>query len=231
MSYIEDLLGRDERIVYVARQHMFVLVSNVLTELLLIAILISAGVASQAAFHNQLIAGMPVGQLVLLICGVISVGIVISAFFDFLRWNNEEFVITDQRVIQLRGILSKRSTDSSLEKINDLELRQSWLGRIFDFGDIQVLTASDIGANTMRWVAHPLDFKRALREAQQHYQRGFGYIDPSVEAYVQTAAPPVERRRQPDIEQTLQTLASLRDQGILSEAEFETKKRELLSRL
>ncbi|HEU5014650.1 MAG TPA: PH domain-containing protein [Roseiflexaceae bacterium] len=229
MSYIDELLGRDERIVYIARQHLFVLVSSVLTELLLIAILISAGVASQAAFRNQLIGGTPVGQLVLLICGIISIGIVISAFLDYLRWNNEEFIITDQRVIQLRGILSKRSTDSSLEKINDLELRQSWLGRIFDFGDIRVLTASDLGANTMRWVAHPLDFKRELREAQIHYQRGFGYIDPSVEAYVQAA--PVERQRQPDIEQTLQTLASLRDQGILSESEFESKKRELLSRL
>lgn len=229
MSYIDELLGRDEQIVYIARQHLFVLVSNVLTELLLIAILISAGVASQAAFRNQLIAGTPVGQLVLLICGAISIGIVISAFFDYLRWNNEEFVITDQRVIQLRGILSKRSTDSSLEKINDLELRQSWLGRIFDFGDIRVLTASDLGANTMRWVSHPLDFKRELREAQLHYQRGFGYIDPSVEAYVQAA--PSDRRRQPDIEQTLQTLANLRDQGILSESEFENKKRELLSRL
>ncbi len=228
MSYIDELLGRDERIVYIARQHIFVLVSNVLTELLLIAILISAGVASQAAFRNQLIGGTPVGQLVLLICGIISIGIVISAFFDYLRWNNEEFVITDQRVIQLRGIMSKRSSDSSLEKINDLELRQTWLGRIFDFGDIQVLTASELGANTMRWVAHPLDFKRELREAQLDYQRGFGYHDPSVEAYIQ--APP-GRRRQPDIEQTLQTLANLRDQGILSETEFETKKRELLSRL
>lgn len=230
MSYVNDLLGRDEKVVYVARQHMFVLVSSVLTELFLIAVLIAAGVASQTAFRDRLIGGTPVGQLVLLICGVISAIILVSAFVDYLRWTNEEYVITDQRVIQVRGMFSKQVTDSSLEKINDLELRQSWLGRIFDFGDIQVLTASEIGANTMRLIAHPLAFKRALLEAKQHYHRGFGYIDPSVEAYTQLR-PNAERNHRPEIEQTLQTLANLRDQGILSEAEFESKKRDLLSRL
>jgi hypothetical protein len=36
---------------------------------------------------------------------------------------------------------------------------------------------------------------------------------------------------QGDIQQTLQKLADLRDQGLLSQAEFEAKKRELLSRI
>lgn len=227
MAYIDDLLGRGERILYIGRKHTFVLVSNILTELFLIGVLIAAGLASQAAFRGRPpISGVPVGQLVLIVCGIISLIVLISAALDYMRWDNEAYVITDQRVIQVRGIFNKEVIDSSLDKINDVELRQSWLGRIFDFGDIEILTASEVGVNAMRKIAHPLDFKRAMLDAKHEHSRGYGYLDPqAVAAYVQPDA------AYDDLERTLQKLAELRDQGILSQAEFEAKKRELLNRI
>jgi uncharacterized membrane protein YdbT with pleckstrin-like domain len=227
MAYIDDLLGRGERILYIGRKHTFVLVSNILTELFLIGVLIAAGLASQAAFRGRPpISGVPVGQLVLIVCGIISLIVLISAILDYMRWDNEAYVITDQRVIQVRGIFNKEVIDSSLDKINDVELRQSWLGRIFDFGDIEILTASEVGVNAMRKIAHPLDFKRAMLDAKHEHSRGYGYLDPqAVAAYVQPDA------AYDDLERTLQKLAELRDQGILSQAEFEAKKRELLNRI
>ncbi|MFL5803123.1 MAG: PH domain-containing protein, partial [Roseiflexaceae bacterium] len=218
MAYIDELLGRDEQILYTGRQHMFVLISNILAELSLIAVLIAAGVFSQSAFRGREISNIPVGQLVLIGCGVISLIVLISAFLDYLRWNNEAYVVTDHRVIQIRGIFNKEVIDSSLEKINDIELRQSWLGRIFGFGDIEILTGSDIGINAMRKIGHPLDFKRAMLEAKQEHSRGYGYLDPqAVAAYMQApASAPAD-----DIQQTLRKLADLRDQGLLSQAEFE----------
>jgi hypothetical protein len=233
MAYIDDLLARGERIIYIGRQHTFVLVSNILAEFSLIALLIAAGVAAQTAFNQStqapLVGGVPVGQLILLVCGVISFLILISAFLDYLRWNNTEFVITDQRVIQLRGIFNKEASDSSLEKINDLELRQSWVGRIFDFGDIEIMTGSDSGINVMRKIAHPIEFKRSMLEAKQHHSRGYGYYDPqAVAAYAQ---PTQVYDPGHEIEQTLRKLADLRDQGLISQEEFEAKKRDLLSRI
>jgi uncharacterized membrane protein YdbT with pleckstrin-like domain len=228
MAYIDELLGRGENILYVGRQHMFVLISNILAELSLIALLIAAGVFSQRYLTTVNVGGFPGGQLVLLVCGAISLIVLISAFFDYLRWNNEQYVVTDHRVIQIRGIFNKAVIDSSLDKINDIELRQSWIGRIFGFGDIEILTGSDIGINSLRKIADPLDFKRAMLEAKQEHSRGYGYLDPqAVAAYVQ----PSSAGAQNDIEQTLRKLADLRDQGLLSQAEFEAKKRELLSRI
>jgi uncharacterized membrane protein YdbT with pleckstrin-like domain len=224
MAYIDELLRRDERVLYDGRQHTFELISNILTEMVLIAVLIAAGVAAQSAFPSRIVLGMPVGQVVLIACGLISLFVLVSAFLDYIRWNNEQYIVTDQRVIQIRGILNKAVIDSSLDKINDVELRQSWLGRIFDYGTIEILTASDVGINEMRAIAHPLQFKRAMLDAKHHYQRGFGYLDPQALAAYQ-AGPYGE------LEETLQKLADLRDRGLLSEAEFETKKRELLSRI
>jgi uncharacterized membrane protein YdbT with pleckstrin-like domain len=230
MAYIDQLLGRGEQILYTGRQHMFVLVSNILAELSLIALLIAAGVVSQRYLTNVSVAGRPGGTVVLIACGVISLIVLISAFLDYLRWNNEEYVVTDHRVIQIRGIFNKDVIDSSLEKINDIELRQTWLGRIFDFGDIEILTGSDVGVNAMRKLGHPLEFKRAMLEAKQEQNRGYGYLDPqAVAAYMQQPAQAAGAHD--DIEQTLRKLADLRDQGLLSQAEFETKKQELLSRI
>ena len=95
-------------------------------------------------------------------------------------------------------------------------------------GTIEILTASDVGINQMRRIGRPLEFKRAMLDAKRNYAHGFGYLDPqAVAAYTQPQAQPGGS----DLQQTLQKLADLRDQGLLSQAEFDAKKRELLSRV
>ena len=70
-----------------------------------------------------------------------------------LRWLNEEYVVTTRRVLQLEGVINKRLVDSSLEKINDAVLTQSLFGRIFGFGDLDILTASETGISRLRMLA------------------------------------------------------------------------------
>lgn len=229
MSYIESLLGRGEQVLYVARQHIFVLIANILTELTLIALLVAAGVASNMAFDpsNVVFGSMTASRLILLICVAISVVVLISGFIDYMRWTSEQYIVTDRRVIQMRGILNKRVTDSSLEKINDVELRQSLIGRMLNFGTVEILTAAgEEGANLMDRIEGPVEFKRAMLEAKHNHERGYGYLDPGYHApRGQMANAPAE------IQRTLEELAALRDRGILSTDEFEAKKRELLSRI
>jgi uncharacterized membrane protein YdbT with pleckstrin-like domain len=229
MAYIDELLGSGEQILYVARQHIFVLISHIITELVLIAILVAAGVASNMAFQGRnepLFFGLSANSLILLICVVISLFVLLSSFFDYLRWSTEEYYVTDRRLLQIQGLLNKTVTDSSLEKINDVQLRQSVFGRMFDFGTIEVLTASgEEGVNVMDRISAPLEFKKAMLEAKHNYERGYGYLDPAQQLVPRPVSSPGE------IQRTLEELASLRDRGILSTDEFEAKKRELLSRI
>ncbi len=237
MAYIDELLSRGERVRFIGHQHLFVLISNILTEMFLIAVLVAAGIVSRSAFQDRVLAGQPVGVLIMLVCTVISLIVLISAVLDYFRWNNEQYVVTDQRVIQIRGIFNKSVTDSSLEKINDVMLSQTWIGRIFDFGDIEIVTGSDVGVNMMRRIGQPLEFKKAMMEAKQDYTHGFGYMDPgSVAAYVGDGDDGRGRQHQAQhgsrsLEETLRNLSDLRDMGLLSPEEFEAKKRELLRRV
>jgi Predicted membrane protein len=228
MAYVDELLGRGEKILYIARQHLFVLISHIAAELTLIALLVATGVVGFEAFRDtELSVGdMQAGTAVLLVCGVISLGVIISGFYDYLRWSSEQYIITDRRVLQIRGVLNKGVVDSSLEKINDVGLSQTWLGRIFDYGTIEILTASDTGVNTLTNIARPLEFKRNMLEAKHFQDRGYGYFEPQ-DSYEYER--PIQN--QYDIQRTIQELATLRDRGILSTDEFETKKRELLNRI
>jgi uncharacterized membrane protein YdbT with pleckstrin-like domain len=165
-------------------------------------------------------AGWPIpNQLVYFGTAAIGIIVVFSALGDIMRWRNEQYIITDRRVLQMQGVINKNVLDSSLEKINDVQLYQSWIGRIFNYGDIEILTANEDGVNRMRAIRGPVEFKRMMQEARSRYD---GYLDRS----------PVQAYDNPrDVRALLEQLAALRDRGILSPAEFEAKKRELLSRI
>lgn len=229
MNAIDSLLGRGERVRYIGRQHVFVLIGNILTELLLIGVLIAAGVVSQMAFPDKTLAGMEVGVLVLIVCVIISLLVLGSAFLDYLRWSNEQCVVTDRRVILLRGIFNTTAIDIPVEKINEVELRQSWIGRLLNFGDIEIITASESGVSQCHSLSDPQGFKRAMNDARNDIERGYAYIDQrDIDAYLdlEEPLPAVER-----VSHALQRLADMRDRGLISREEFEEKKRELLNRI
>ena len=101
---------------------------------------------------------------------VLFVGGVALLFWTTLRYLNQEYVLTNRRVIQVEGVLNKRAVDSSLEKINDAVLTQSVFGRIFGFGDLEVLTAAETGISRFRMLVHPVAFKKAMLDAKHEYE-------------------------------------------------------------
>jgi uncharacterized membrane protein YdbT with pleckstrin-like domain len=214
MSYLSELLGEGETIVFTSRQHWFILFARVLIELILLVLVVAAAIVSYNAWDAP-------GQYIALAAGAVGVLVLLSALSDYMRWNNEQFVVTDRRVLQLEGVFNKNVLDSSLEKINDVELKQSMFGRMFDYGTIEILTASEEAINRMDNIAHPLQFKRAMQDARARYD---GYLDRS-------QVRPYEQQPRGDVQSVLEQLASLHARGILSDAEFETKKRDVLSRI
>lgn len=180
MAYVDELLTRGEQVLYEARQHLVVLISRIVTELVLLALLIVAGSVASAAFTNREILGMSARELILFITVGISLFVLFSAFWDYFRWVTERSILTDRRVIQIRGVLNRSVVESSLGKINEIATHQSLFGRMFNFGTIEIMTASDEIGNIMENVVAPLDFKRAMLEAKHQYDRGYGYLEPVI---------------------------------------------------
>jgi uncharacterized membrane protein YdbT with pleckstrin-like domain len=156
--------------------------------------------------------------------------------WDFLIWNNRRYLITTHRVIQIGGIFNKNVLDSSLEKVNDIRMVQSVMGRLLGYGDVEILTASEMGENEIKRVARPvvfkttiLDQKESLGELDRFERRAARAVPPEPSAVPPTAPPPPAE--EPSVPDLIAELAELRDKGIITPEEFEAKKAELLSRM
>ena len=206
-SYLEELLGENERILLVTRQHWSILFSNIFLEILLI-VLLAVGVTALRLFF-PLVPLVSLGYILVLVP-------LIGMLRDFTIWNNREYVITNFRVIQISGVFDKDVVDSSLEKVNDVKMSQSFWGRLFGYGDIEILTASEIGVNLFKRIAEPVKFKTAMLNAKE--ELGFAEIG--------GVPRPAE-----DIPSLIAKLDDLRKKGILSEEEFQKKKAELLEKM
>jgi uncharacterized membrane protein YdbT with pleckstrin-like domain len=136
--------------------------------------------------------------------------------WDILTWNNHQYVVTNRRVIQVAGIFNKNVVDSSLEKVNDVKMTQSFFGRLFDYGDVEILTASETGDNLFKRIGDPIKFKTAMLNAKEK----LGYEGTGTHA-----------QRAESIPDQIAELDGLRKQGNLTEEEFKAKKKELLAKM
>ena len=203
-SYIQSMLGENERVLLVTRQHWFVLFSAITAEIF-ITLVIVAGVSVATIYYPPAAFGFVLVFVPLL-----------SALRDILIWSNHEYLVTNRRVIQISGIFNKNVVDSSLEKVNDVKMSQSFFGRMFDYGDVEILTASEIGVNLFRRIGDPVKFKTAMLNAKEK----LGFAEAG--AHVQRAG---------DIPALIAELDELRKKGIVTEAEFQKKKAELLAKM
>lgn len=206
-GYVESLLAEREKIILSTRQHWFLLVSAIVVEVIVILIIISL----------MIIAGSVFPDLALLIgaSGMILLLLPTSTLIrDILVWMNRQYIVTNRRVIQISGILNKNVTDSALAKVTDVKMEQSALGRLFDYGDVEILTASEFGVNLFHRIDEPINFKTAMLNAKEKLEQG--------ELIDQPAG---------DILSLIASLDHLRQEGILTEEEFKQKKADLLARM
>ena len=163
--------------------------------------------------------------------------------FIYLSWMNQDYLVTNRRVVKVEGILNKRSADSSLEKINDAVLQQSIFGRMLGYGDLDILTAAEESVDRYRMLSQAQTFKRTmLDEKHKLEQEAFQIPAPPLRAAPPPPPPPAPAPVAPpppaprqmssdEITAALGRLADLRDRGAISPEEYEAKKQELLGRL
>lgn len=207
MSYLKNLLAEDERIQLVAHRHILFLVLNT-------TVYILGGLALWAAAvvaYRTLPRFEGIAMLVLLAASLVPLGI---AGFRFLNWRSEEYAVTNYRIVQVEGIHSKRTFDSALEKVNDVQMTQSVFGRIFGYGNIDIITGSEVGVNHLTGIADPFAFKRGLLESKMDLD---GFSEPRRMANIRD-----------DPSRLLAALAELRDSGVISDVEYSERKQQLL---
>jgi uncharacterized membrane protein YdbT with pleckstrin-like domain len=228
VGYVKDALSENEKIILRTRKHLIVLLWPFTYNLLILVFIVFAAFA--AAIEEPKLLSTILTLAVFPFCFLI---------YSCLKWWTEEYYLTTHRVIQSEGIINKRVSDSSLEKVNDVVLWQSLIGRILDFGDVKILTASEIGVNNFETIKSPVRFKTAMlnqkealgadehprgTERQEETERPEG-----TERTEGTEKPPAESKGR--ISDLISGLEKLRQEGALTDKEFAEKKTELLAQM
>jgi hypothetical protein len=243
MAYLDNLLANGEQPLRREHQHWFVVVADARYAIYAWVVALALLLVGQAVLKGTDTIAQAVGWIVV----VLVVGGLLYLGWQILRWQNEEFVVTSRRVLQTEGVVNKRVIDSSLEKINDAILTESIFGRVFGFGDLEILTASESGISRLRMLRQADDFKRTMLDAKHELELELSGSRPMPGPAIRSAAPMQATSGQPapaptgppaaapmsadDVTRTLASLADLRDRGAISAEDYEAKKADLLHRI
>jgi uncharacterized membrane protein YdbT with pleckstrin-like domain len=148
-------------------------------------------------------------------------GLAVVALLFFLvrlaQWITTDFVLTTDRLIYRKGIVSRTGREIPLERINDVSFNQSLFQRMLRAGDLLVESGGERGQSSFGHFADPQGIQNEIHRA--------------IEAAAARDADRMAGRRELSPLEQLEKLEELRQRGVISQAEFDIKKQKLLDRL
>jgi uncharacterized membrane protein YdbT with pleckstrin-like domain len=153
MSYVNKVLQPGEVILGQTRLHWFIYLRPLL--LMLVAFAIFA--ASDAVTPDM----QPFFWIGAAVLGVFAL---LHLFSSWIRRASTELAVTDRRVIHKTGFFSRRTQEMNREKVESVDVRQSFAGRIFGYGTVLV---RGVGSSWEPFdnIADPLTFRSNITAA------------------------------------------------------------------
>jgi len=204
VPFPRKLLNDNEDIVLDLRPHWWFLSGPVATVVLTVALTI-------------FVAAIGAPTLVLLASLALMIVALVWLLVRFLRWTTTNFVVTTDRLIFRSGVLSKHGREIPLERVNDITFNASLFERVIRAGDLVIESAGERGQQMFT------DIPRPMHVQNEVYRQ--------IEAAQQRDADRMSGRRELSVPEQLEKLDELRQRGVISQAEFDAKKSQLLDRM
>jgi uncharacterized membrane protein YdbT with pleckstrin-like domain len=150
--YIDEILQPGEKVLYSTNAHWMFYLPAIGAWILALIFLIVSGVA----------AAMP--PLVLFCLAAAAVVALFALYLTFKAWFHRwttETDVTNMRVVHKTGFIKRRSFEMALDKVESVDVDQSILGRILNYGDVTILGVGE-GRESIRTIASPLAFRSAI---------------------------------------------------------------------
>ena len=155
---------------------------------------------------------LPVGVLV-----VVLVAVIAWVALRVARRQTTNLVLTTDRLIRRAGIVAKRGKEIPLERINDISYHQSVFERLIGTGDLSIESAGARSRETFGDIPRPAVVQNEI------YRQ--------MEACAMRRTDRAVAPRDLSVPEQLEKLDDLRQRGIITWAEFDAKKQQLLDRL
>src|ERR1700682_5118099 len=146
--YIDDILQPGEKVLYSTNAHwVFYFPAIAAWIVALFLLLLSRQTTTES--------------IVLLCLSAAAVAAIVALYWCvkawFPRWTTETDV-TNMRVVHKTGFIARKTFEMSLDKVESVDVNQSILGRILNYGDVTILGVGE-GRETISMIASPLAFR------------------------------------------------------------------------
>ena len=153
--------------------------------------------------------------------------------YKYFVWKTNIWVVTNFRVIDESGLISHYAKESHLDKINNVSYDMTPMGRVFNYGHVEIQTAAEVGATDYFNVNHPRRLKDTITAAQSDYKvlQSTAQARQMAVAFNESVGPNRSGGGHPSppaIAAELEKLFDLKQKGALSEEEYLKAKNRLL---
>jgi uncharacterized membrane protein YdbT with pleckstrin-like domain len=149
--YIDEILQPGERVLYSTNEHWVYFLPAIAAWIAAVAFLVLWRFVAADALT--------------LVCLVLAAVAGLAALYWtatawFHRWTTETDV-TNMRVVHKTGFIKRRTFEMSLDKVESVDVNQSILGRLMNYGDLTIQGVGE-GTQTISTVNSPLAFRSAI---------------------------------------------------------------------
>lgn len=219
MSYPKKLLSQNETVALDVRPHWWYFGHQIFTGLPLLLVIILSLTLDEGFFRSLLGWAIPVASIVWLTW----------ITFRYFSWTRTYFVITNKRVIFRTGIIARKGVEIPLDRIMNINFEQRIFERIIGVGNLEVQSAGEQGTSTFNFVSHPDEVQgiiyQKMEEREQHQ------ADIRATSLQKALEENPKENKKDSVLDTLDRLADLKEKGHLTDEEFQSKKKDLLSEL
>jgi membrane protein YdbS with pleckstrin-like domain len=205
MPFPAGLLHDGEEVVIDVHPHWWYLAGPVLVLAMVIAGAVAAAVESVPSWADWMVLGV----LVLAVAWLIG---------RYARWASISLVVTTSRLIRRTGLLARSGREIPLAALTDISYHQSLLERMIGAGDLLLESAGRQGQEVFPDLPHPAGIHQSIATLVERARRPVAPAGPvGVDGW--------------SIPAQIEQLDGLRRRGVITDAEFQAKKAQLLDRL
>jgi uncharacterized membrane protein YdbT with pleckstrin-like domain len=146
--YIDEILQPGEKVLYSTNAHWIFYLPAIGAWILAIVLFILSRTTT-------------VDGLIVLCLASSAIVAIVALYWTFRAWFHRfttETDVTNMRVVHKTGFIKRRTFEMPLDKVESVDVNQSILGRIFDYGDVTILGVGE-GKETITTIASPLSFR------------------------------------------------------------------------
>ena len=150
-----------------------------------------------------------------------------NTIYALVQWRTTRFAVTDQRVAYQSGIVRRSGVSIPLNRINNVNFEQSLIARMLNNGVVTIESAGETGDSVFENIPGPEKVRTVIFGQMQADEQADSHRDA---AAIRDAlqGQPLSGSSGPTAQSRLDELEELQRRGLVSDEEFEIKRRQIV---